>query len=84
MDDTDEHLINTLKADKNFNASAAEWKLQQAILMLPEKQRIVFNLRYFDEMPYEEMSKILDTTEGALKASYHHAVKKVEDYLINH
>jgi RNA polymerase sigma-70 factor (ECF subfamily) len=65
MDDTDEHLINTLKADKNFNASAAEWKLQQAILMLPEKQRIVFNLRYFDEMPYEEMSKILDTTEGA-------------------
>lgn len=83
MDDTDEHLINTLKADKNFNASAAEWKLQQAILMLPEKQRIVFNLRYFDEMPYEEMSKILDTTEGALKASYHHAVKKVEDYLIN-
>jgi RNA polymerase sigma-70 factor (ECF subfamily) len=84
MDDTDEHLINTLKADKNFNASAAEWKLQQAILMLPEKQRIVFNLRYFDEMPYEEMSKILDTTEGALKASYHHAVKKVEDYLIYH
>lgn len=84
MDDSDEYLINTLKADKNFNASAAEWKLQQAILMLPEKQRIVFNLRYFDEMPYEEMSKILDTTEGALKASYHHAVKKVEDYLINH
>ena len=53
-------------------------KLQNAILKLPEKQRIVFNLRYFDEMPYEEMSKVLNTSVGALKASYHHAVKKIE------
>ncbi|HNY15038.1 MAG TPA: sigma-70 region 4 domain-containing protein, partial [Bacteroidales bacterium] len=51
------------------------------ILKLPEKQRIVFNLRYYDEMPYEEMSRVLDTSEGALKASYHHAVKKIEEML---
>jgi RNA polymerase sigma-70 factor (ECF subfamily) len=51
---------------------------------LPEKQRVVFNLRYYDEMPYEEMSKVLDTSEGALKASYHHAVKKIEDFILNH
>jgi RNA polymerase sigma-70 factor (ECF subfamily) len=50
---------------------------------LPEKQRIVFNLRYYDEMPYEEMSRILETSEGALKASYHHAAKKIEDFIIN-
>ena len=58
-------------------------KLQQAILKLPEKQRIVFNLRYFDEMPYEEMSMVLETSQGALKASYHHAAKKIEDFMIN-
>lgn len=80
----DSYLHNSLRSERNFDASQAEWKLQQAILTLPEKQRIVFNLRYFDEMPYEEMSKVLDTSEGALKASYHHAVKKVEDYLLNH
>jgi len=51
---------------------------------LPEKQRLVFNLRYYDEMPYEEMSRILDTSEGALKASYHHAAKKIEDFILNH
>jgi RNA polymerase sigma-70 factor (ECF subfamily) len=50
---------------------------------LPEKQKIVFNLRYYDEMPYEEMSRVLDTSEGALKASYHHAVKKIEDFIKN-
>ena len=56
-------------------------KLQNAILKLPEKQRIVFNLKYFDEMTYQEMSKVLETSEGALKASYHHAVKKIEKLL---
>ena len=64
-----------------FDGDEAQEKLQNAILQLPEKQRIVFNLRYFDEMPYEEMSRVLNTSEGALKASYHHAVKKIEDYL---
>jgi RNA polymerase sigma factor (sigma-70 family) len=70
-----------LVAQKNFDPNKIEWKLQQAIQTLPEKQRIVFNLRYYDEMPYEEMSAVLDTSAGALKASYHHAVKKVEAFL---
>ena len=56
-------------------------KLEMAIETLPDKQKIVFNMKYFDEMPYEEMSQVLDTSVGALKASYHHAVKKVEEYL---
>lgn len=79
-----EALTNTLRADKYFDAGKLEWKLQMAILQLPEKQRIVFNLRYFDEMPYSEISEVLDTSEGALKASYHHAVKKIEDFILNH
>ena len=70
-----------MKADL---AKKLEWKLQLGIQQLPEKQRIVFQLRYYDEMPYEEMSRVLDTSEGALKASYHHAVKKIEDYIRNH
>jgi RNA polymerase sigma-70 factor (ECF subfamily) len=65
-----------------FDGDEAEIKLQNAILQLPEKQRIVFNLRYYDEMPYEEMSVVLKTSEGALKASYHHAVKKIEKILL--
>ncbi len=56
-------------------------KLQQAILRLPEKQRLVFNMKYFEEMKYEDMSEVLGTSVGALKASYHHAVKKIEDFL---
>ena len=59
-------------------------RLQKAIESLPEKQRIVFNMRYYDEMPYEQMSDILETSVGALKASYHHAAKKIEEYLLNH
>jgi RNA polymerase sigma-70 factor (ECF subfamily) len=57
--------------------------LQLAIQQLPEKQRIVFSLRYYDEMPYHQMSQVLETSEGALKASYHHAVKKIEEYILN-
>jgi len=83
FDDISGGLADKLAADKDFDPSKLEWKLQLAIQQLPEKQRIVFNLRYYDEMPYEEMSKVLDTSEGALKASYHHAVKKVEDYILN-
>jgi len=78
------HLADRVRADQHFDADKAEWKLQLAIQELPEKQRLVFTLRYYDEMPYEEMSRVLDTSEGALKASYHHAVKKVEDFLLNH
>ncbi|MGZ3838071.1 MAG: RNA polymerase sigma factor [Flavisolibacter sp.] len=84
LSDVESGLSNKIKADKHFDANKLEWKLQLAIQQLPEKQRIVFTLRYYDEMPYEEMSRVLDTSEGALKASYHHAVKKIEDYIKNH
>ena len=81
--DVETGLSNKLQADKHFDASKAEWKLQAAIQQLPDKQKAVFNLRYYDEMPYEEMSRVLETSEGALKASYHHAVKKIENYILN-
>jgi len=84
LSDVETGLTDKIKADQNFDANKLEWKLQLAIQQLPEKQRIVFQLRYYDEMPYEEMSRVLDTSEGALKASYHHAVKKIEDYITNH
>ena len=83
MSDEDTGMSNKLKADDNFDGNKAEWKLQMAVQKLPEKQKAVFNLRYYDEMPYNEMSKVLDTSEGALKASYHHAVKKIEEYILN-
>ena len=83
LSDVGYHLENKIKADKTFDAQKLEWKLQLAIQKLPEKQRIVFNLRYFDEMPYEEMSRVLETSEGGLKASYHHAAKKIEEFLLN-
>ncbi|MEO6313421.1 MAG: sigma-70 family RNA polymerase sigma factor [Chitinophagaceae bacterium] len=84
LGDVETGLSNTIKADKHFDPNKLEWKLQLAMQQLPEKQRIVFNLRYYDEMPYEQMSKVLETSEGALKASYHHAVKKIEDFILNH
>ena len=84
LSDIETTLENKVKADKDFDANKLEWKLQVAIQQLPEKQRIVFTLRYYDEMPYEQMSQVLDTSEGALKASYHHAAKKIEDYILNH
>ncbi|MEJ7769749.1 MAG: sigma-70 family RNA polymerase sigma factor [Chitinophagaceae bacterium] len=82
MDENESGLSNRLLADKYFDPNKLEWKLQLAIQHLPEKQRIVFNLRYYDEMPYEEMSRVLETSQGALKASYHHAVKKVEEFIL--
>jgi len=84
LSDVESGLSNKIKADKHFDSQKIEWKLQLAIQQLPEKQRVVFGLRYYDEMPYEEMSRVLETSEGALKASYHHAVKKIEDYMLNH
>ena len=83
LSDVESGLSNKLKSDTNFDANKLEWKLQLGIQNLPEKQRLVFNLRYYDEMPYEEMSKVLDTSEGALKASYHHAAKKIEEFILN-
>jgi RNA polymerase sigma-70 factor (ECF subfamily) len=82
LSDSDNSYENNIRADANFDAQRLEWKLQLGIQQLPEKQRLVFNLRYFDEMPYEEMSKVLGTSEGALKASYHHAAKKIEEYIL--
>ncbi|TAE17256.1 MAG: sigma-70 family RNA polymerase sigma factor [Bacteroidetes bacterium] len=83
-DDVAETMTNKVKADSFFDANKLEWKLQLAIQQLPDKQKLVFNLRYFDEMPYEKMSEILETSEGALKASYHHAAKKIEEFIRNH
>ncbi len=84
LSDHDGYLSNKIVADKHFDGNKLEWKLQLAIQKLPEKQRVVFNLRYYEEMPYEEMSRVLETSEGALKASYHHAVKKIEDFILHH
>ncbi len=81
--ETSNGLSNQIKASEGFDAKKLEWKLQLAIQLLPARQQLVFNLRYYDEMPYEQMSKILETSEGALKASYHHAAKKIEDYILN-
>jgi RNA polymerase sigma-70 factor (ECF subfamily) len=81
IDDLGSYFENSHEGSTWFDGDEAEVKLQNAILKLPEKQRIVFNLKYYDEMTYEDMSKVLDTSEGALKASYHHAVKKIEKML---
>lgn len=79
--DVENKMRKELESDPYFNGDEIQGKLQQAILKLPEKQRIVFNMKYFDELKYQEMSEILDTSVGALKASYHHAVKKIESML---
>jgi RNA polymerase sigma-70 factor (ECF subfamily) len=78
--DVENQLSKNLEADNYFSGDHIQMKLQQAILTLPEKQRLVFNMKYFEEMKYEDMSEILGTSVGALKASYHHAVKKIEDF----
>ncbi len=75
-------LSKELESDVFFNGDEIQLKLQKAILTLPEKQRIVFNMRYYDEMPYEQMSAVLETSVGALKASYHIAAKKIEECLV--
>jgi RNA polymerase sigma-70 factor (ECF subfamily) len=81
MDDADVYLIERLTGDAYFDGDEAQLKLQEAIVLLPEKQRLVFLMKYFDDLKYEEMSEALGTSVGALKASYHHAVKKVEAFL---
>ena len=74
-------LVNNLQADVYFEGEEIQLQLQKAIASLPQKQQLVFNMKYFDDMKYNEMSEILDTSVGALKASYHHAVKKIETFL---
>ena len=81
IDDDDSFLVNKLEGDKYFDGDQAQLLLQQAVVTLPEKQRLVFQMKYFNELKYDEMSDILGTSVGALKASYHHAVKKVEKFL---
>ncbi|MCM1005011.1 MAG: sigma-70 family RNA polymerase sigma factor [Prevotella sp.] len=80
-DENDSFLIRNLQADEYFDGDELQIQLQQAIASLPEKQRLVFNMRYFDDMKYEQISEILGTSVGALKANYHHAVKKIEEYI---
>jgi len=83
MEDAEHYLSHQITNGIGFNGNQIQKKLQLAILELPEKQRAVFNMRYFDELPYEQIAEITDTSVGALKASYHHAVKKIETYF-NH
>ncbi|MFT5309307.1 MAG: RNA polymerase sigma factor (sigma-70 family), partial [Bacteroidia bacterium] len=81
LDDVSHTLSSNLEADPEMSGDAIQLKLQQAILTLPTKQRLVFNMKYFDEMKYHEIAEVTDTSVGALKASYHHAVKKIEAYV---
>jgi RNA polymerase sigma-70 factor (ECF subfamily) len=83
MNETSEFLMNNLMSDPYFDGDEIQLKLQEAILQLPEKQRLVFNMKYFDNMKYDDMSEVLDTSVGALKASFHHAKKKIEEQLKN-
>ncbi|MDY8137243.1 RNA polymerase sigma factor [Aquimarina sp. 2201CG5-10] len=78
-----QQLVQNMQADVYYEGDAMQLKLQKAIATLPQKQQQVFNMKYFQELKYKEMSEILETSEGALKASYHHATKKIEDFLKN-
>lgn len=79
--DDENDVMRTLMADEYFDGNEIQLRLNAAIATLPEKQKLVFNLRYFDEMNYNDMSEVLGTSVGALKASYHHAVKKIEQHI---
>jgi RNA polymerase sigma factor (sigma-70 family) len=74
-------LVENLKADVYFDGNEIQIKLQNAVASLPEKQQLVFKMKYYEELKYEEISEILGTSVGALKASFHHAVKKIEDFV---
>jgi RNA polymerase sigma-70 factor (ECF subfamily) len=82
-EEVQQSAINNLSSDVYFEGDTIQLKLQQAIATLPHKQQLVFNMRYFEDIKYRDMSEILETSEGALKASYHIAVKKIEAYLTN-
>lgn len=81
IEDMSEVLTSKLDSSAHINGDDIQKKLQKALLTLPDKQRLVFNLKYFEEMPYEEMAEVTKTSVGALKASFHHAVKKIEEFL---
>lgn len=80
LDEVDDYLLQNLRADSHIDGDELQIRLQEAVLTLPEKQRLVFNMKYFDDITYDEMEAILGTSVGALKASYHHAVKKIEKF----
>ncbi len=82
-EETQTIAINNLASDVYFEGEAIQLKLQKAIATLPQKQQLVFNMKYFEDLKFKDMSDILETSEGALKASYHIAVKKIQDYLTN-
>jgi RNA polymerase sigma factor (sigma-70 family) len=84
LHDVAAELTQKLDASPDLEGDEIQRRLQKALLQLPDKQRLVFNMRYYDELKYEEISQILGTSVGALKASYHHAAKKIEDFLTNH
>src|ERR1700742_3446330 len=83
LDDVAYELADSLADSTYFNGDQAQRKLQEAILTLPDKQRVVFNMKYYEDMKYEEMSEVLGTSVGALKASFHLAVKKIESFLLS-
>lgn len=83
LDEVSDELSETLIASSYFNGDKIQMKLQQALLTLPEKQRLIFNMKYFDDLKYEEIAEITGTSVGALKASFHIAVKKVEVFMLN-
>ena len=74
-------IVDNLKADTYFDGNEIQIKLQKAVALLPEKQQLIFKMKYYEELKYEELSEILGTSVGALKASYHHAVKKIEEFV---
>lgn len=82
MTDLEDIMVQNLASDEYFEGDELQIKFQKAILSLPPKQRMVFNMKYFEDKKYEEMEEILGTSVGALKASYHHAVKKIESYVL--
>lgn len=84
IDEIDIEVLNKLESDAYFNGDEIQKTFMRAVHQLPEKQQMVFNLKYFEEMKYEDMSEIFGTSIGALKASYHHAVKKIESFLEKH
>ncbi|WP_017259422.1 RNA polymerase sigma factor [Pedobacter arcticus] len=83
LDEIPEQLTDNLNEENYFSGDAIQKKLQQALLILPEKQKLVFNMKYYDDMKFQEISDVLGTSVGALKASYHLAVKKIEHYLLS-
>ncbi|GGC74958.1 DNA-directed RNA polymerase sigma-70 factor [Pedobacter quisquiliarum] len=83
LDEVSSEVVESMVEPSYFNGTEIQLKLQRAIQTLPEKQKLIFNMKYFDDMKYEEISEVLGTSVGALKASFHIAVKKIETFMLN-